>query len=65
MPVPSSSPGDPAADAELRALLQQLKHASGLTYEQLAEAANMALNSVRNYVTRPGHRRGTRSWSIC
>ena len=61
VPVAPSSKEDPAADAELRALLEQLKAASGLTYDQLAAAANMSRNSVMHYITRPGHRRGTRT----
>jgi transcriptional regulator with XRE-family HTH domain len=39
---------------------QQLKTASGLTYEQFAERANVARGTVLNYLTKPRHHRGTR-----
>ena len=53
--------GEPAADAELRALLAQLKDICGLSYDKLAAAAAMSRNSVLNYVTKPGHRRDART----
>ena len=50
------SAGDPdAADAALRTQLRQLHRASGLSYEQLAERANVARGTIGNYLTKPGH----------
>ena len=57
----SSSEGDPAADAELRALLGQLKQTRGLSYEKLAAAAHMSRGTAQQYVTRAGHRRDIRT----
>ena len=52
---------DPGAGTELCALLGELKQACGLTYDDLAAAAPMARNTVLNYITKPGHRRDTRT----
>jgi hypothetical protein len=59
--VPPGPEEDPAAGAELCALLQQLKQACGLNYDQLAAAAPRARNTVINYITKPGHGRDTRT----
>ena len=54
VPVPPAPEGDAAAGTELCALLGQLRTDSGLTYEQLAKAANMSRGSALNYITKPG-----------
>ena len=61
VPVPPAPEGDAAAGTELCALLGQLRTDSGLTYEQLAKAANMSRGSALNYITKPGHQRDTRT----
>ena len=53
VPVPPAPEGDAAAGTELCAL-GQLRTDSGLTYEQLAKAANMSRGSALNYITKPG-----------
>ena len=53
--------GGPAAGEELCALLAELKQAGGLSYDALAVAAAMGRNTVLNYITKPGHRRDTRT----
>lgn len=53
--------GDRAANAELGALLGQLKEISGLSYDKLAAAAHMSRGSVLSYVPKAGHRRETRT----
>jgi hypothetical protein len=60
MPPPGPDE-DPAAGVELCALLAQLKRVCGLSYDELAAAANMARNTVISYITKPGHRRDTRA----
>jgi hypothetical protein len=53
------TPTEDAADAELRALLLQVKATSRLSYEKLAEAANMSRGAAQIYITKPGNRRDT------
>jgi transcriptional regulator with XRE-family HTH domain len=59
--MPPGPAKDPAAGAELCALLQRLKQACGLSYDELAAEAAMSRNTVINYVTKLGHRRDTRT----
>jgi hypothetical protein len=53
-----------AADAELRALLIQLKTIRGLTYEQLGDAARLSHGAARNYLAKAGHRRHTQTLQL-
>ncbi|MBV9920307.1 MAG: helix-turn-helix domain-containing protein, partial [Pseudonocardia sp.] len=59
--MPPRPAQDPAAGAELCALLQELKQRCELSYDDLAAVAHMARNTVIAYVTQPDHRRGTRT----